>query len=594
MSQEEYEDDFEDYEDDFEESEHEAEEVVKIEKKVEEAAQSQILQRLANRQASEPEKPLVTSVQRESLQTYNFSSVNVGEHALHQERAKERLQKLRGLINIERSQTIVITDATFDIFPAIFSDASGQSNAITQTGSQGISEEVQTEIAKTETISTQHPPHHSADWNGQAQYDRVRLKGFVAAAAQVMLTLLDSNSISSDEDQMRENGNFKFSRGHNTFHLGNLAKKNKVASICPGDSNTILVAYQIGESPSQQLDGKFLIVEFYVHRKGPPKRLFLADCAVQKMKMSPKLGVFYAALTDGSICAYDLMESESKLTETLPWVDSKKDLPLRRPAFDSSFMAATISDACSLVAIEVLPSFSGEQAVTIDTRGSMSFWLAERLNNNLNMQLTAVLRPHQHLFRTSPEFTVNCMVATARPLCFFIGCDSGMLFSQTRQETTQNIPKIYKSDPKMNGEVTSLSIHPSDSSIFMAGFSAGKVALFKTGQLSPLVWFMKKGSQRILDVFFNPRETMVFHAVSSGKMLSTWDLTKDLNAISSEKIDENAEISCASIWYSEKDARFCYLALGWANGGLDVHALENFSKPGVESLAKVIRKLKNF
>ncbi|CAD6188264.1 unnamed protein product [Caenorhabditis auriculariae] len=564
--------------------------------------ESEISKRVSKRQLQqENHKPFVPSRQAAisltDSQTPQFES---------RSRANDRLNKLKSFINVEITRCQVL-DNPNHMLEKMHAAAPNVSHAYAQTGNEDLSEEVQTETRKTESVATQCP---AADPPAPStSLDRSRLSNFLFAAARVLDEVLGSTA-DFEETEMREKSELNFSIGFNLLQLGAVAKSQRVfpsaflirtvqaskaTCVFKGDNDTLYVSFEIFESLAQDLTNNGLVVEFPVHGMRPPSKLFVVQDAVMSITKSTRSTALFVALRDGTFCAFDLLAAESTFDDTLPWPDSDDDVVLRRPSFDSSFLAPTIADASPLVSIKLCHHTNEEELCTLDARGTLSFWLVMRRNDEIKLNLSAVIRPHPHLYRSSPSFIVNCLTIAQRPLRFFMGTDTGIMYSVSRAEASNVGPRTYRTNAELNGEVTCMKISPFDSSIILIGLSIGKLAIYKIGKQSPIVTLGKEDSSRaVTQVEWSPACSTLFYSIHNGKLIFTWDLSVGTTALYQDIQEKYGKIVDACTWSSDvgkSGSRFCYMAIATDKGNAEIHALESINKKtGIDSLTSVLRK----
>lgn len=615
----EYEDDFEEYEDDFEEDEddHINNEISKTEEEQESKEENEVpfesnlMQRLATshmrRTENAPKPPVAPKIStapisfQSTIDNKPYSYHNEEERKTQEQRAFGRLNKLRGLISIEVTKSQVFTDISSNIFEPFTSLPANKAHAFTQTGKDVNTEEVQTEKKETEDKETQCPHSESmriedgAVERERSAIDRARLKKFFFAATQTIREILIIDEKTSEEDETNEKSVSKFSRGFNPFRLCQVVSKCKATCIKTGESDSVLVAYEIFESPAPDLINKSLIAEFYVHKRRPPKRLFVVESVVSAMELSQPTQSLYVCLMDGTFCAFDLSITDAYFDENLPWVDSETNIALRRPTFDSSFLATTISDATPLIGITVVKSNIGEDITTIDSSGTISYWVANRIEKNeLRILLTAVIRPHPVLKRHSPTFAVSAFCHTTNPLRFFLGTDTGMMYSVYKSDTSQAIPKIFKTEKEKYGEVTVITANPSDNSVLLIGFSNGSISVYRTSQTSAIVNIPTADlSTRVTWLTWSLTNPTGFYAIHNGNITTFWDLGFKLSPKSVDYRSDSVQILAFDTWLSES-AKIGYMAFGLSTGDSEVHVLEDPARKNQnETILDVLRRIKH-
>ncbi|CAI5445376.1 unnamed protein product [Caenorhabditis angaria] len=612
----EYEDDFEDYEDDFEEDDDVEKEEEKQNaigespadiKNNEPGYESEIMRRLSKTKEGpakiqEKPQPIAPQITFSAINNTPYTHYNEEERKSVETRAFERLQKLRGLISIETSKSVVFTDLSSNIFEPIQSISSNSANAFTQTGQDSKNIEIQTEIGDVEDKEMQFPHieesfiKHDLD-REKTPEDRQRFKKFFFAATQTIREILISSDKINEEEEIREKSILKFSRGFNSYHFGTITEKHIASCIRLGEPDSILVAFEIFGSPAQDLLNKSLIVEFYIHRKRPPKRLFVVESVVVDMFLSVTTNILYVCLKDGTLCAFDTSISDASLDDFLPWTESQNDIALRRPSFDSSFLATTISDASPIIGMSIIKSQVGEEITTIDATGTVAYWQSTRHTNNkneINIQLSAVIRPHPILKRHSTSFAISAFCQTEKPVRFFMGTDTGILYSMYKSDTSQAMPKIYKTEKEKYGEITGLAANPVENSVILVGFSSGSVAIYRTSQSSPIIQLIRNDySTRAINVMWSRFNPSAFYVIHGEKTIVTWDLSHSTTARWIDQLPEHGAILSTCTWKSDIST-LTFMGISSDTGNVEMHVLENPNpKNKGESILSVLNRVKN-
>ncbi|VDP49541.1 unnamed protein product [Heligmosomoides polygyrus] len=219
-----------------------------------------LLRRLASRQGQRPmdsssppvtqavkairKEPRIASAERR-IDFSHASSVNAGVLV----QMNERYRKLRELIVLEPC-FFTIADVPpikdYDFYLELFGQ-SGKSQSSTQTGSDDVTEETQTEEQLKEIKWTQHPAHDDYGWGSENASDvgtssaedyelamfrenhlqNPRLRQFLEAAGQVVIDLISSRGRASTDITMKNRSVLAFSSGFNSFELGPIAQCKK-------------------------------------------------------------------------------------------------------------------------------------------------------------------------------------------------------------------------------------------------------------------------------------------------------------------------------------------------------------------------------
>ncbi|PAV55911.1 hypothetical protein WR25_13369 isoform F [Diploscapter pachys] len=426
-----YEDDFEDYEEDFEDDIEEetpkvgqsiqsevpqrkprSDEIKKSNDPISE--ETPMLRRLASRQGGRPveeekkAKPKKAPVKMDrvlsaSERTIDFSSPYTTDYEAMSD-AEKKYRKLREMITLERVKFIILDQPPMKDYDYYMEmfGAVGKAQNSCQTGDDDLDEEVQTDEPTTETKWTMHPANDNFGWGTEGGGQQIG-----AAEAEEERNL----------QMFREN------------HL----QKERLK--------------QFMETAGQV-------------------RLFLSENEVCAVSYTHDANILYVGLKDGSVCAFDSHEPESNFEESLPWIDSPNDIPLRLPAFDSSYVSVMIHDGkvFPIVGIhamkkERLPksyqspqndtNFSSSGALyALDESGTVSRWspmwdtegilgglsnlgfflnleiLGTRPGARFSMQLSGVIRPHDVVLNSSSQHSslmVNCLLVHEDSEQFLIG-----------------------------------------------------------------------------------------------------------------------------------------------------------------------------
>uniref|UniRef100_A0A8R1EQ93 Uncharacterized protein n=1 Tax=Caenorhabditis japonica TaxID=281687 RepID=A0A8R1EQ93_CAEJA len=62
-----------------------------------------------------------------------------------------------------------------------------------------------------------------------------------------------------------------------------------------------------------------------------------------------------------------------------------------------------------------------------------------------------------------------------------------MMYSQYKSDSSQAMPKIFKTEKEKYGEVTVISANHNDNSILLVGFSNGSISVYRTSQASAVI-----------------------------------------------------------------------------------------------------------
>ncbi|RCN52690.1 hypothetical protein ANCCAN_01066 [Ancylostoma caninum] len=284
----------------------------------------------------------------------------------------------------------------YDFYMELFGQ-SGKSQSSTQTGDDDLSEETQTEDSIDETKWTQHPAHDDFGWGAESSstmdlntredqemamfrenhLENPRLKQFMESAGQVIIDLISARHKSTSDVVLRNKCTLAFSSGFNSFELGPIAQSSRVVSVAlnPKAPELILASFFVKESPAEDILNRTLSVEFYLEEEQPPKRLFLSEGEVTCTCYTPDGTALIAGVNDSSVEAYDLLEPSSAFTSAMPWLDSPSDIPLRSPAYDSSFLSSTLADGKThpVVDVHVLAKESEYAVVSSGFAGPVRF-----------------------------------------------------------------------------------------------------------------------------------------------------------------------------------------------------------------------------
>ena len=127
---------------------------------------------------------------------------------------------------------------------------------------------------------------------------------------------------------------------------------------------------------------------------------------------------------DGSVAAFDLLESDLTFEGRLPWIDSSVDIALRRPSFDTSFLSAALSidGAAPLVSIHA----TNTQLSALDSSATLFLYgivredsprLGKAAGARLTLSLTAIVKPDSAVLKSANQPTpliATCMAVAEK------------------------------------------------------------------------------------------------------------------------------------------------------------------------------------
>ncbi|KAK6744142.1 hypothetical protein RB195_011074 [Necator americanus] len=514
----------------------------------------------------------------------------------------------------------------YDYYMELFGQ-SGKSQSSAQTGDDNLNEGTQTEDCFDETKWTQYPAHDDFGWGAERSatvdfntredeammmfrenhLQNPRLKQFVESAGQVIIDLISARHKSTTGIILQHKSTLPFSSGFNSFELGPIAQSSKVVSIALSSKapDVLLIGFFIKESPAEDLLNRTLLVEFYLENEQPPKRLFLSEGEITCTSYTPDGTSLIAGVNDGAIEAYDLLEPSSAFTSSMPWIDSPYDIPLRSPAYDSSFLSSTLADGKMhpVVDVQTLTKEDGSscQVASLDHAGSIALWVVLRDSNGrpgvrpesqLSLQLLALIRPDNFILRASSQPTpliANCMITHADPQVFLVGTDAGFLCNLSRAKvSTQRVPRLIDSKMNVFGEVLCAKASPFENVVILVGFSSGCLALYRLGKINPVTVLTPPSSSRkpLSSVEWSPISQCVLYSLHGCSRLLVWDLSIGRSPQSVNDLSQEvpARVVCTRIWLQKSvissRSGIAYLALGLSSGKVDVHALERPRKEG--------------
>ncbi|CAJ0580795.1 unnamed protein product, partial [Mesorhabditis spiculigera] len=352
---------------------------------------------------------------------------------------QRRYETLKQLIGLESVGFRVLERPPirdYNLYLEIFGD-SGKTQSYSQTGDDNVNEETQTDELNGNNIWTQHPPGDLFGCGTDADAHVVitdedlarevmnifykssagdpKLVDFVNTAAKVMLKYLGERK--SAYVEMNNRSEAAFSSGYNVLTLGQLSKGSRCNVLLRPilEEHTVLCVFYVKDSVAEDLIQKSLLVEFFMDDIRPPKRVFVSEGEVKCCAYSPDGTVLFGGVADGSCVAWDLLEPAANYANEIPWPDSKDDIVLRSPAYDTSFLSSTFSSnnktaACVSITIINNPKTQTYQVACLDECGTISVWsvlrdaqtadnLGSRPESTLAMGLTALLRPDSAILR---------------------------------------------------------------------------------------------------------------------------------------------------------------------------------------------------
>ncbi|VDK45912.1 unnamed protein product [Anisakis simplex] len=483
-----------------------------------------------------------------------------------------------------------------------------------------------------------------------------RLRKFIAVSSKVIIDLISSPSDQQTLSPMKHRSKMTFSSGYNVFSIEGLASDSKVTCVRQS-GNRLLVAFFIRESLAQNIVRKSLAVEYKCTRPEAPERIMLCEGEVCCCCYSPDgSSAIFFGLNDGSCLAFDLHEPSSFYSTTLPWPDSTKQYCLQTPAYDTSFRSVSLKDDCETheqapivdmcsIGDDAENNIDGSyQLITINQLGTIIIWaiisgstsnwdidLGLRPGATLKMNESDVIKPDRVIMDNStfqPALIANTMLTNPKNKNqFLVGTDAGFILNLVRfKGIAYSGPRIYTNNyalrlniidetdpmsawlfiitvPDKSDEVLCEKLSPFDSSILFAGLSSGCVALYKLQQPEPVIVLRPPNSSRkpVMHIECSPRYQSVFYSIHGGMHLLVWDIAtgKSPIAVCDLLSEFHASVLCTTVW-SQKSRRgtdetvLPFLALGFSNGQLHVHALEKMSKSQTQSsIVELVQTLNN-
>ncbi|TKR68103.1 hypothetical protein L596_024136 [Steinernema carpocapsae] len=643
-----YEDDFEDYEDDFEDDE-EAEAVPapsasnqrpKLKsipeplKNDDEVEESPMLQRLLNRKSSAVVRdPVAREQGQHRISSANRKIVFANAKQIDLVAASavvQRYAKLKDLIGMETT-SFRVDDLPpmrdYDFYMSMFGIGNRTQN-FCQTGDENYASECQTELAENFETWTQHPPVDERGWGreGFAQIEdeatdadtevfknshaqNPRLKKFLEVAADLIIEILNTEANNSAPVYTKNKSEFAFSAGFNILSLANVAKESQCTFVVknkvkPNQLLGAFVVFKGAEAVEAIVSNRSVIVDFNWKNVELPENILICENEVKCCCYAPDgKSAIFAGLNDGTVVAWDLREPAPPiLSASVEWTDKKERIPLRRPAYDSSFQYK--ENGTSIVQI----STSGDsakgsyQVVTLEETGSITVWsVFEDSAGDFDVDLG--LRPGARFkLAQSTVIPSDTLVSSVTPLLsrlfanemilsdeaktqFLVGTDVGYLVSKNRMRSLDCIgPRrillkdVDSPDPM---QVMAMKMSPFYSDLILIGLSSGSLIIYEISTGSELVSLSSTASSRqaVTSVEWSPLSPSVFYSIHDGDRLLVWDLQSTRNALHvcamKEKIQ--AKVLRTDSW---TDGRLGYLALALSNGLIQLHCLEPMNREG--------------
>ncbi|KAK6044953.1 hypothetical protein COOONC_17542, partial [Cooperia oncophora] len=117
---------------------------------------------------------------------------------------------------------------------------------------------------------------------------------------------------------------------------------------------------------------------------------------------------------------------------------------------------------------------------------------------------------------------------------------------------------------------------------FQVGFSSGSIAVYRFGQIHPIVVLTPPSSSRkpVTSIEWSPIYSSVFYSIHGNRRLLVWDLSMGPSPQAVNDLSQQipAKVTNTTIWLEKNENKsskgIAYMGLGLSTGEVQVHALE--------------------
>ncbi|KRZ72549.1 WD repeat-containing protein 60, partial [Trichinella papuae] len=632
-----FEDDFEEYEDDFEEYKSDTDEENQsscgiVEQNEDTFASSSAAQSAkTNETDSSRVNGVIDSGKRPSIEKVitipnlpdpvgiDFSRASLGEN--HWEVYQEllnRFEDLKPLIELEAATYNMIDIPPLSDYD-LFLRRAGRSGILqkaTQTKDDNVDREIEVIQSVVKDKQTQHPAENNFTCTGCETEDNdfmedmdfselIKRNDFVTNAGTALLRIIELNN--NQNPLLLESTDDSFSTGKASFNLGLISQECQVTAACFDKNETFnrfVISCLIKKSPLKQLQGRGISAVWKCACFTKPEKLLFSNCEVSCCCFftGPSASIVFSGLKDGSIVAWDLLESDY-WHDTIPWKEG--EIEMKKPTYDTAhYCCKQVIESGTVLSLTIL----GDLENSKENLEEVSFQLAS-LHQYVGVYLWSVILRRGRRITSGIGSCMDlglgpggCVILTpARRICttpalcllftsdhfgqFTLAASDGHLIDVPLfTDTTKIIP--YKLTYE-RCQILCLDLSPFDSNIFLAGSAFGTIHIYSRRSKQSLVSVQatdENGRRPATFVQWSPTNPLIFYSIHAHSSLLIWKKLNDQQQWNSVSINLRDRVCTFSITarvveIEEKNQKKneVYALIGFANGTSELHRIEEES-----------------
>lgn len=476
----------------------------------------------------------------------------------------------------------------------------------TQYNEDSIDKETSTETSDTKTCWTQHPIETSlasahegedSEKDDTGRYDPLSLSKFVSLSSQVIFTLL--------EERASRHGYTHTFKPVETSKISNTAAQFPPNQIAAGRSpifsfpiSAQMFATCYSKSKTDGLiSNAGLTCTWNLQNVYDPVTVLISNSAHRCACVSSyNHNVVFVGCEDGSICLWDLNESESMHRK---YQLNNKHFVGRLPTYSTSAIQVAESHNSKITSIQPIRfdqeqlQMSSYQIASLDEHGVIVIWVVlSVLDSSFSGSQTDLgLRPGgrtklvksaaintnfpQHTPELFPELrTYAFQQSYSDTNMYFVATDKGAVLKTSRGQSLSH-PNYYCEDQAVPCIVGSIDFNKFNWKYFLTGSSDGSISLYSVGRSSPLVvWDRSTRGRPIRSARWSQYSSTIFYVMDSANRLYMWDLSvRDSTPLVIETYEQKGLLSFTEL-VPAAGSTSPVLILGFKDGSIEAHQIK--------------------
>ena len=476
----------------------------------------------------------------------------------------------------------------------------------TQYNEDSIDKETSTETSDTKTCWTQHPIETSlasahegedAEKDESGRYDPLSLSKFVSLSSQVIFTLLEERaSRHGYTHTFKPVESSKISNTSAQFPPNQIAAGRSPIFSFPITAQMFATCYSKSKTDSL-INNAGLSCTWNLQNVYEPVSVLISNSAHRCACVSSyNQNVVFVGCEDGSICLWDLNESESMHKK---YQLNNKHFVGRLPTYSTSAIQVAESHNSKITSIQPIRfdqeqvQMSSYQIASLDEHGVIVIWvvlsvvdssfsgsqtdLGLRPGGKTKLVKSAAINTNfpQHAPELFPELrTYAFQQSYSDTNMYFVATDKGAVLKTSRGQSLSH-PNYYCEEHAVPCIVGSIDFNRFNWKYFLTGSSDGSISLYSVGRSSPLVmWDRSTRGRPIRSVRWSQYSSTIFYVMDSANRLYMWDLSvRDSTPLVIESYDQKGLLSFTELLPSAGSTS-PVLVLGFKDGSLEAHQVK--------------------